>query len=186
MKKIPLSRSFAKGLTSYLRQACLSLDRAEGHEDLHQYYERADIVEPAIVVSALAPVQADRLDYDRAFRRAHSFLFAAKHLFSPTLEWRIAGQIAIPLGEWAFIRGGLIALAELVDSPDIWGMDLRNRVRLHLEIASILIGKRLPIGVRSQAYQVEHLNQSPHLLLRSIDEICGDRWLLGNPNRRQP
>lgn len=162
-----ISKQFLFGLSAYVRQAALSLDRTPKNDvgSLATYCAENRIPLPHEVIQ-----QLDRL--------------------LPGGDSAVKGSLGAAIG---LLRGQVSSvnrnrLLELKQALDEYGRLLRHlhssseadrgRLRLRLSNADVYLCRKLNSRLRSEVSKVDHLNAAEFKPHRTLREIVGNRWPL--------
>ena len=162
-----LSKQFLFGLSAYVRQAALSLDRTPKNDvgALATYYAEHPIPLPQDVVQ-----QLDRLlpGGDLAVKGS---LKAAIGL--------LTGQLSlVNRSRLLELRQALDECARLLRQLHSSSEADRGRLRLRLSHADVYLCRKFSSRRRDEISKVDHLNSAEFHPHRTLREIVGDRWPL--------
>ena len=154
------SISFALGLLAYLRQAALSLHRAPSAfcEAMRSYYDARNLPQPLRVVACIDATSPPKSGPIRS-------------LFD-----RVSRSIVVfDEAELTKIREALRALEAVLAKQVVESDSERTRIRLSLSSAEELVRGKLGRN-GDQVDKIEHLNESPGLALKPLQELVGANW----------
>ncbi len=177
---------FFLGVVAYLRQAALSLHRADNAEQLEGFYRERVALTPGLVADALLLRQA--VDWDQRARLDHGsaseLLLGGWHGLARTgvsflarLFWRAA---FVPLDELAYARMALVRLETLFRTGKGW--DERIGLRLDLSYAEGRLESRLGSQTeKRRAADVLYLDHGYPEGRLSVEAIAGGDWMERSP-----
>lgn len=159
-------KPFLLGLIASLRQAALSLHRAESSEELRTYYRSGRLEELTMALSRLGEV-----DVEGASKRKSGVRF------SSWVSWAISGAGTLPA---ELVHETIVTAGSFIDAlekePQL-STDERNALRMRLDQCADNIGWYIPSSsLVADAQKVTHLGQAEHLNLKSVSEIAGAGW----------
>jgi hypothetical protein len=182
-----LSRSNALGLLAYVNQAELSLDRTppDNYADLVLYYslnirpQVSDVVERLHQLVLTNPCSiASSTDWHLWEKRLASIPYRLACYVNALPNWYLRGTICLEHDQMKAVSDALLAFSGIVCGSFTPSQDERIDVRLKLAYSALIIGVHVPNKrLVFDARNVEHLNQSEHLKLRSVNEIAGSDWM---------
>lgn len=177
--------SLALGVSSYLRQAALSLHRASALGSLVEYY-RTQVRQPVHRVGEVldticsAPdASHTRLDRSSAIQRMSRPVWSLSKVFLSFWGRLVGGTVLVPLDELGFVRATLREFSDVVDAGWAISTDQKNELRMNLQCASdLLAGAVWRKDATARIERVEHLNHADHLrALVPVEQIAGEGWL---------
>lgn len=161
---MPVPCKFLVGLSSFLNQANLSIDRLP-REDLSaliDFYTNKSKYTPSQIVRKLD-------DFSRQPE--------AENSFSTGFEIAFLGKVSCPYPQLYFAQQALKHLEVLLADRKMWQARFVIDVRLELASASALVEEKIPMFKRNTNRPVFHLNQNDQLTTRSVENLAGDDWL---------
>lgn len=186
-QSIALSRSTALGLLAYVNQAELSLDRTplDNYAELVLYYSLnirpkvSDVVERLQQLVLTSPYSiASGIDWHIWKKRLASIPYRLACYFNALPNWYLRKTICLQHDQMKAIADALLAFSDIVSSSFTPSQDERIEVRMRLAYSAFMISLQIPNKrLVFNARNVEHLNQSEHLKLRSVNEIAGSGWM---------
>jgi len=166
-----IPRAAALSLTAFLRQAALSIDRAQSISELTSFF-RDRSVDPKLVRLAFSVIVrgehvAASPHWPALFKCSNSILYAVAIRIKTTFTSK--SVMVISRNEVAAILEALSSLDELLHGTGTPQCSALNVLRYQLNTcAELLLLRTLDKQSRTRIQMVEHLNSAPHLHTVSI------------------
>jgi hypothetical protein len=175
---IVVSRNFTVGLSSFLLQASLSLDRVSAQDlsPLIEFYSKTSRHTLRDVLARLKCINHGRCPENRFQGETRQTIVDVMITLVAVCSFK---QVIVRFPRLSLVEIALQHYEILLADKSKWNQTQVMDVRLEIAYTGALLEELIhPKSVLEATYKVYHLNHAENVKLKTVEEIAGVNWLI--------